>query len=340
MRPTLADVAREARVSAATVDRVMNARPGVSARTRVEVMAAARRLGYLPDAAPQAGDAQQRPVRLAALLPSGTNAFIADLARQLEAQADAHPALTVRIDWADGIDPASLAAHLDGLAGAADGVAVVAADHPAPREAIRALTARGVPVVTLATDIPAAPRLAYVGIDNGQAGRLAGYVTGRFLARGGAGKVALFAGTLAYRGHQEREMGFRQILAEEFPDLEILELRESREDRDTARAETRALLEAHPDLAAIYNAGGATQGIATGLADMGAAGRVVFVAHDLTAGNRGLLIDGTLDAVIDQNVEAEAREAVAALVAAVRSQQHRVTSPRLGLILRENLPRD
>ena len=45
----LTDVAREAGVSAATVDRVLNNRPGVRARTRAIVVETARRLGYLPD---------------------------------------------------------------------------------------------------------------------------------------------------------------------------------------------------------------------------------------------------------------------------------------------------
>jgi LacI family transcriptional regulator len=340
MRPTLADVAQEARVSAATVDRVMNARPGVSARTRAGVMAAAQRLGYLAPEDPGLTGALERPVRIAALLPSGTNAFIAELARHLEAQSLALPGVAVRIEWIDGLDGLALAARMEALSGTVDGIAVVAVDHPAPREAIRVLAASGTRVVTVASDIPATPRLAYVGIDNGQAGRLAGYVTGRLLGRNARGNVALFAGTLAYRGHQEREMGFRQILAEEFPALEIVELRESLEDRDTAQAETAVLLGKHPDLAAIYNAGGATVGIARALADRGAAGRVIFVAHDLTSGNRGLLIDGTLDAVIDQDAASEAREAVLALVSAARGQDHRVAAPRLGLILRENLPGD
>jgi LacI family transcriptional regulator len=305
-------------------------------------MAAARRLGYLPG---EGVELTGPPVRLAALLPAGTNAFIADLARHLQAEAEAASALSLRVEWSEGLDPVALAGRLVALQGAVDGVAVVALNHPAVREAIRGLSARGTPVVTLASDIPAVPRQAYVGIDNGQAGRLAGFVVGRLLGKGAQGKgatgqVALFAGSLAYRGHQEREMGFRQILAEEFPGLDILELRESREDRDRAGAETAALLDRHPDLAAIYNAGGATVGIARALAARGAGGQVVFVAHDLTAENRALLIDGTLDAVIDQNARAEAREAVATLAAAVRRQDRRPMPPRLQLILRENIPAD
>ncbi|RUX92738.1 LacI family DNA-binding transcriptional regulator, partial [Mesorhizobium sp. M7D.F.Ca.US.004.01.2.1] len=49
MRSTLTDIAREAGVSAATVDRVLNNRPGVRARTREIVLEMAQRLGYIAE---------------------------------------------------------------------------------------------------------------------------------------------------------------------------------------------------------------------------------------------------------------------------------------------------
>lgn len=331
MRATLSDIATQAQVSAATVDRVLNERPNVSERTRAHVMAVARRLGYLPP--DPAHDAP--PVRLSFLFPAGTNAFINDLADQATRQAALLPGVTVDIHRMQGLKPEHLAETL--RAEDADGVAVVALNHPSVRDAIRALNGRRIPVVTLASDIPGAPRLAYIGIDNGQAGRLAGQVVGRFLG-GARGKVALFAGTLGYRGHQEREMGFRQILSEDFPNLDIVELRESREDRDRAQAEVLALLDRHPDLAGIYNAGGATMGVARALLSAGRANDIVFVAHEVTPDKRRLILNGTLDAVIDQNARVEIRETLAVLSHAARGQAYRAVSPRLQLILRENLP--
>ncbi len=335
MLPRLTDVAKEAGVSPATVDRVLHGRPGVSARMRARVLRAARQIGYFPEDASAAG---ARPVRLAAILPAGTNAFIEELAGLLAEEAARRDAVSLRIERPESLDGEDLSRRLLAMAGRVEGVAVVATDHPGVREAIRRLADGGIRVVTLATDIPGAPRESYVGIDNGQAGRLAGFVTGRFLGRGARGKVALFAGTLAYRGHQEREMGFRQVLAEDFPDLEILELRESGEDRARAGQETRKLLAQTPDLRAIYNAGGATMGIARTLRDEGRASDVVFVAHDATPEKSALLLDGTLDAVIDQDARAEAREALDRLAAGIRAEKRPPVNLRLQLILRENLP--
>ena len=75
----------------------------------------------------------------------------------------------------------------------------------------------------------------------------------------------MFAGSLSYRGHQEREMGFRHVLAEEFPNIAIVELREMLDDRERAYAEAAALLDRHPDIAGIYNIGAGNQGIARAL---------------------------------------------------------------------------
>jgi LacI family transcriptional regulator len=336
MRATLTDIAHEAGVSPATVDRVLNDRPGVQARTKAQVLAVARRLGYLP-ADPLHN---LRPLKLAFLLPEGPNAFMRDLAAQIALQTPHYAAVSVQIHQIAGFDPARLAGQLTALQGQNDGLALIAIDHPVVREALRALAQTNIPVVTLVSDIHNTPRTAYIGIDNGQAGRLAGYVLGRFLGKTRPAKVALFAGSLAYRGHHEREMGFRQILSQDFPGFIVSEVREVHEDRDRAYAETLSLLDSQPDLAAIYNAGGATAGIARALKDRGRAGKIVFVAHEATTANKALLLDGTLDGVIDQNPRVEVREALNTLIHAARGTPYKGTAPRLQMIFRENLPNE
>src|SRR6478752_3856710 len=53
-RPTIADVARRAGVSAAAVSFAINDRPGVSSGTRERILAAARELGWRPSASARA----------------------------------------------------------------------------------------------------------------------------------------------------------------------------------------------------------------------------------------------------------------------------------------------
>lgn len=349
-RATLQDVARAANVSAATVDRVLNGRDGVRPRTREVVMTAARALGYIAGAEPGTDRGADRgadlapappaPIPLVFLLPAGTNAFINALHRHIDLNAASRPDLSVRVDRIEGFNPQTLAASLLALRGHCAGVGLIAQDHPVVREAIRALIHSGTPVVTLASDIQNVPRVAYVGIDNRQAGRLAGQLMGRLLPAGRPAKAALFAGSLSYRGHEEREMGFRHILRDEFPHIQILELREIMDDRARAQTETKALLDQHPDLAAIYNVGGGTSGIAFELQARGLDPHVILLGHEATDSNKAFLLNGTIDALIDQNPRVEAREALNILTAAARGQPYAFIPLRLQLVLRENMPED
>ncbi|WP_323130698.1 LacI family DNA-binding transcriptional regulator, partial [Sinorhizobium medicae] len=82
MRPTVHDIAAEAGVSLATVDRVLNNRPGVRSVTRNRVERAIATLGYVRDVA-AANLAKSRSYPLVFILPSGENAFMRGLESEL-----------------------------------------------------------------------------------------------------------------------------------------------------------------------------------------------------------------------------------------------------------------
>ena len=140
----------------------------------------------------------------------------------------------------------------------------MALEHPVVREAVNSLVGRGVQVVTLISDLSNSRRAAYVGMDNRAAGRTAGYLVGRLLdARGG--QVAMIAGSLSYRGHEEREMGFLHVMREMFPQLGVLGLREGHDDANNNYKQARNLLAQHGDLVGFYNIGGGSGGIGRAL---------------------------------------------------------------------------
>lgn len=333
MRTTIQSVARAAGVSTATVDRVLNARPGVRAKTQDHVMAVAARLGYFGEPAQEAPDV----ARLDFVLPAGTNSFMAALGRHLLEEAAMRPHVRANLHVVEGFSAAKLAARLNELRGHTDAVGLVGLDHPQVRDAIMSLRDAGVKVATLVSDIPISARVGYVGIDNRAAGRLAGLLLGRFLPQGGEHRIAVYIGSLAYRGHEEREMGFRSVLAEEFPHLRIAHILEIGDDRERAYLQTRDLLRNDPP-AGLYNVGAGNQGIGRALQESGRQHAAVYIGHDLTETTQRLLLDRTMDAVIDQNPRVEAREVVRMLAAAVRGESEQSYLPRLQVIFRENIP--
>jgi LacI family transcriptional regulator len=337
---TIQDVARTASVSVATVDRVLNRRPGVRAVTVSKVEAAIRDLNYQPDRI-AARLARSREYRFCFILPTRTGDFFQRIAEEVRMMAERMSAERVSITarHAEVFDGEALAAALDSIGEDFDGVAVVALDHPAVREAINALEARGVTVVTLVSDVPGSKRAHYAGIDNSSAGRTAATLMGRFL-RGLTGKVGLIAGSLALRDHIERQFGFEQIMTHEYPRLALLPVRESRDDARKLEDMTAQLLAEHGDLLAIYNVGGGTRGIVSGLEAAGRGRDVVLIAHELTDPSRRALIRGTIDAIINQDPGHEVRSAVRVLMAKADGlplieSQERI---RIDIFVRDNLP--
>lgn len=335
----IADVAALSGASTATVDRVLNQRPGVRAATVQRVLKAASELGYVLDPALPAQ--AFTPMRLAFLLPAGSNRFLAMLGRHIaEAQEQlASFNMRARVEFIESFKPELLAQQLRQVGRDVDGIAFMALEHPAVREAVNGLAERGVPAVTLISDIANARRAAYVGLDNRSTGRTAGYLVARFIGKRPA-KVAMIAGSLSYRAHEEREMGFLHLFEELFPQIEVVGLREGLDDDGRNYRQAKALLAQHPDLAGIYNIGGGPEGIARALKEAGRQHEVVFVGHGLTPETRALLLDGTMDAVITQHPHAALMSCIAifANLRAGRPASEGTAPPSIEIILRENLP--
>ena len=333
------DVARLSGVSTATVDRVLNQRPGVRAVTVQRVLKAANELGYLVEGALPAQ--ALKPWRLAFLLPAGTNRFLAMLGRLIGASQDqlASFNMRARVDHIESFKPELLAQELRRVGRDVDGIAFMAIEHPAVREAVDVLAERGVPALTLISDVANSRRVGYVGLDNRSAGRTAGYLIARFIGARSA-KVAMIAGSLSYRAHEEREMGFLHFFEELFPQIEVVGLREGHDDEAKNYRQTKTLLAQHPGLAGIYNIGGGAEGIGRALKEAGRHRDVAFVGHGLSPDTRAMLIDGTMDAVITQNPQTSLMDCVTifANVRAGRAPMEGTTRSRTEIIVRENLP--
>ena len=201
------EIAQQSGLSEATVDRVLNKRPGVRENTRAEVMQAIADLDkqraqlrlngrrYLIDVV------MQTPQRF-------SDAFRAAVEAELPAFAPAMLRARFHL-WETG----STAQMVDALARlrGSHGVILKAQDEPEVAEAIDRLVDSGVPVVTYATDVPASARCSYVGIDNHGAGVTAAYLMNQWLGPAPS-DVLITLSRNVFRGEGEREVGFRSAL--------------------------------------------------------------------------------------------------------------------------------
>jgi LacI family transcriptional regulator len=340
MRPTVHDIADRAGVSLATVDRVLNDRPGVRGVTRAKVEAAIAALGYVRDVA-AANLAKSRVYPLVFILPAGDNPFMRGLEAEVR-RAGLHSAserTQLSVVTVPAFDAGALAAAIDGaIAEKVAGIAAVAVDAPEVSEVIGRAHAAGIPFVTLVSDLAASGRDHFVGVDNVAAGRTAGSLMGRFLGSR-LGPVAVLAGSMRVRDHRERLEGFRAAMADMPVARTILPVLEGQDDPGRSLALISECLASVPDLAGIYSLGAGNQGLVAALA-AGWATDICVIAHELTAHTRAALETGTIDAVLNQDAGHEVRSAIRVLRAKadglpVIAAQERI---RLDIFIKDNLP--
>lgn len=314
------EIAAQAGLSLATVDRVLHERGGVRASTVREVHQAVADL-----------DRQQGQLRI------GTRTSMVDVVVQAPARFSTgvraameaelptlRPAVVrARFHLHEGGSPGDVVAALERVGRRrTDGVVLKAPDAPEVVDAVAALAARGVPVVTLATDLPTSARVAYVGADNRAAGATAAYlvhqwVRAREAVSPDAPVVLVVRGRSSSRGEDERETGFRATLRELAPALRAVEVVDDEEDAGAVHRAAAAALRTWPDVGAVYSLYAGAGGNGAVVAALDAAGRTCpVVAHDLDGENVDLLRRHRLSAVLHHDLRQDLRRACHALLRA------------------------
>ena len=159
-------------------------------------------------------------------------------------------------------------------------------------------TDAGIPVVTILGDLPDSKRIAYVGSYQRDLGYTGGMAVAEAL--GGKGKVAI----LSIPGVQmfdDREAGFREAFAK-FPDMEVVQVGDTKADTVTAVNVAKDILNANPDLAAMVGTDStAGIGAATAVEEAGKVGQVKVVAMDRNSDILQKIKNGTLTGTVAQD---------------------------------------
>jgi LacI family transcriptional regulator len=296
-RPTIADLAKKAGVSVATVDRVLNRRLPVREDTAIRVVHAAEAIGYHAT-----GLLKRRlteiPQRRLGFLLQKRDAFYTKFGKEL---ADATKSASFiegkpLVDHVDELVPSIIVARIHELAPRVDALAVVAVDHPLVIEAVESVVAKGKPVFTLLSDISTSVKTGHIGLDGRKVGRTAAWTISR-TARG-PGKIGILVGSHRYSNQELAEISFRSYMREHAPEFTLLEPIVNLDDERIAYEAVIDMVESNPDLVAVYSCGGGQDGLIRALRDESAGRRIVTVCNELTATTRAALIDGTVDLLL------------------------------------------
>lgn len=340
MRPTTKDLAKAAGVSLATVDRVLNERPGVRKATVRAVNEAIGKIGFIRNIS-AANLARGRVYRMRFLLPCRGGAFMGAVQSKIEEARSAFATDAVDVSHAAVLepDPHQIVAHLSSLSSdGLDGVAIMAAESPQVRDAISRLIERGVHVVQFLSGQPGLGQFDFVGIDNHAAGATAGRLLGRFTGVT-PGKILVVADSTHALHIAERRLGFDAVIAADFPHLRALPTVETHATPDRTVQVIQSALAAHPDIVATYIAESEAMPALEVLRQHGVPDRQVIIAHERTDYTVRMLKDGVLDAVIAQNPGHLVRSAVRLLKARCDQRVPLASQEeiRIEILIRENL---
>lgn len=179
---------------------------------------------------------------------------------------------------------------------------------------VKANTA-GIPVLAVDTRVDAGALQraggivqTFIGSDNVDGGRLAG----RFLVDqlGGAGRVAVLEGIPGHETGDARLRGFREVV-DAASGLTVVASQTANWERDQAFNVTQNLLQAHPQLDAIFACNDVMAlGAVEAIAAAGRAGRIVVVGFDAQDDAREAVAAGRMAATIAQNPRAMGRLAM------------------------------
>lgn len=326
-RPTIQDIAREAGVSVATVDRVLNGRLKVREETARKVSEAAHRVGYhATNLIEQRLRADLPEVRLGFVLQKEKQAFYQSFATEIEHAVRNAPGIRGRalIEFAPSQSPTDVVAMVEGMKGRVDAVASTAVNHHLVTEAVVALKQAGTPVFALLSDFAQGERTSYIGMNNLKVGRIAAWMLATAARK--TGKIAIFVGGHRWHGHELRETGFRSYFREAQPQFQVLDTLVNLETRQLTYEATLDLLARHPDVVGIYLAGGGMEGAIQALREVRQQGQVALVVNELTPESRAALSDGYVTMVISTPLQRLCIELVQLMTAAATGQDPQVPS--------------
>ncbi len=228
-RIRIKDIARLAKVSVGTVDRVIHGRSGVSESSRKRVEHILEQLDYQPNMYASAL-ASNKKYLFACLLPQHHNgeywtAVEKGIHAAIATYSDFHIAVSIF-----NYDPYDYSSFLEtgekALEDTPDGIMFAPTAPQFTKVFTDRLDKQSIPYIYIDSNIREIPPLAFFG----QNSRQSGYFAARMLMMiaGNKKEIAIFRkikeGTVGSNQQENREIGFKQYMAEYHPDCKILDL--------------------------------------------------------------------------------------------------------------------
>ncbi|HOW84698.1 MAG TPA: substrate-binding domain-containing protein [Candidatus Aminicenantes bacterium] len=182
-----------------------------------------------------------------------------------------------------------------------DGIVLAPLDDRALMRPVRDAAREKIPVVVIDSGLQGGDYVSYVATDNYKGGVLAARRLGELL--GGRGRIFLIRYQEGSASTVQREAGFADTVAKEFPGLEILVKDQyAGATTETAYQLAENLISRFPDVQGVFTPNeSSTFGTLRALQESGLAGKIVFVGFDSSPKLVQGLRDGAIQGLVIQN---------------------------------------
>ena len=177
----------------------------------------------------------------------------------------------------------------------------------------------GIPVTIFDSGIDTDQYVSFVASNNYEAGATAAHTLADLL--GGTGEIIVVKMVAGSNSTMQREAGFEDTLAEDYPGIEIVDFKYCQSDRALALSVTENMLTAHPQLDGMFaSAEPATVGAAKALRNRERHDQVKFVGFDWTSTLESDFRDGVVRALVVQDPYQIGYRGVETVLAALRGE--------------------
>jgi ribose transport system substrate-binding protein len=181
-----------------------------------------------------------------------------------------------------------------------DGLAVAATERKILLSSIDRAMAAGIPVVVFDSGVDTENITSFLATNNYEGGAMAARELAKFT--GGKGDIGLLMHAPGSTSTMDREAGFEETLAREFPEMRIVTRQYSMSDRAKARAAAENMLTANPSLAGMFaSAEPGSVGAALAIKARQRSGKVKLVTFDSADTLLQDCRDGVIQAMVVQD---------------------------------------
>ena len=298
---TIKQIADLCCVSRGTVDRVLNGRGKVKPETQERVLRAIRQLGYTKNIAGKALTLKKTTPIIGAVISSEGNPFFDDVIEGFhKAEKElADYGVTLMLKTIRGYEVRHQLDRIDELVKAGISALVIQPiNDPRIAEKLNEIEQKGIPTVTVNTDIENTNRRCYVGSDY-----TAGGVTAAGVMRivtGGRANLGIVAGVSMLLGHDQRREGFERHIHDVCPDITIVESVSAMDDTEHSYRMTLSMLKRNPQMDAIFIVAAGAEGVCRAVQELGLEHAIHVVAFDIVPATVDMMHKGMVRAVICQ----------------------------------------